>query len=120
MAELLHITERSLWEAARASGTYEMSTRGQTLKDVGFIHCSQRHQLTQVAKLFYSDIDPRDLVVLVIDSERITSPVRYEAPDPGARSDDTLSESERFPHIYGPLPVEAVVAEEPWSGEAPA
>ena len=120
MAELLHITERSLWEAARASGAYEMSTRGQTLQDVGFIHCSQRHQLPQVAKLFYSDLDPRDLVVLVIDSDRVTSPVRYEPPEPGAGADDVIGESELFPHIYGPLPVTAVVAEEAWSEDGPA
>jgi uncharacterized protein (DUF952 family) len=109
MAELLHITERSLWEAARATGTYEMSTRGRTLREEGFIHCSLRHQLPQVARLFYSDLDPGELVVLVIDSERITSPVRYEPPAPGA---------DEFPHIYGPLPVDAVIAEEPYTGES--
>ncbi|MGH3309686.1 MAG: DUF952 domain-containing protein [Streptomyces sp.] len=107
MAELLHITERSLWEAARASGTYEMSTRGRTLAEVGFVHCSLRHQLPQVAALLYGDCDPGELVVLVIDSERLRSPLRYEPPAPGA---------EEFPHIYGPLPVTAVVAEEAWSG----
>lgn len=111
MTELLHITERSVWEAARASGTYEMSTRGQTLREVGFIHCSLRHQLPQVAELLYSDTDPDRLVVLVIDSERISSPLRYEPPFPGA--------GEEFPHIYGPLPVSAVIAEEAWSGGTP-
>lgn len=107
MTELLHITERSLWEAARASGTYEMSTRGRTLPEVGFIHCSLRHQLPQVAELLYDDCDPGELVVLVIDSERLSSPLRYEPPAPGA---------EEFPHLYGPLPVNAVIAEEAWSG----
>ncbi|HEV7628052.1 MAG TPA: DUF952 domain-containing protein [Streptomyces sp.] len=113
MAELLHITERSLWEAARASGTYEMSTRGRTLQEEGFIHCSLRHQLPQVAKMLYDDCDPAELVVLVIDSERISSPLRYEPPVPGAVSGPGMEE---FPHIYGPLPVNAVVAEEVWSG----
>ena len=120
MAELLHITERSLWETARTSGAYEMSTRGRTLAEVGFIHCSLRHQLPQVAKLLYSDCDPDELVVLVIDSDRITSPLRYEPPEPGACAYDATSESEEFPHIYGPLPVAAVVAKESWSGNAPA
>lgn len=113
MAELLHITERSLWEAARASGTYEMSTRGHTLQDVGFIHCSLRHQLPRVAQLLYGDFDPAALVVLVIDSERISAPLRYEPPVPG---DECGPAAEEFPHIYGPLPVDAVVAEEEWSG----
>lgn len=112
MAELLHITERPLWEAARAAGAYEMSTRGRTLEEVGFIHCSLRHQLRGVAEMLYSGCDAAELVVLVVDSERVPAPVRYEPPVPGA--------AEEFPHIYGPLPVAAVVAEEPWSWEAPA
>jgi uncharacterized protein (DUF952 family) len=40
-----------------------------------------------------------DLVVLVIDSARPPASVRYEAPSPGA---------EKYPHIYGPLPADAV------------
>lgn len=123
MAELLHITERSSWEAARATGTYEMSTRGRTLDEVGFIHCSLRHQLPQVARMLYSDCDPADLVVLVIDSERVTAPLRYEPPEPGVTCADDKDAGagavEEFPHIYGPLPVSAVVAEEPWNGDSP-
>lgn len=124
MAELLHLTERTLWEAARASGAYEMSTRGLTLAEVGFIHCSQRHQLPQVARMLYDGWDPAELVVLVIDSERLSVPVRYEPPEPGAvcadgsgrAGDDPREDAvEEFPHIYGPLPVTAVVDEEPWS-----
>ncbi|MFC4497280.1 DUF952 domain-containing protein [Streptomyces ovatisporus] len=115
MAELLHITERSLWESARPSGRYEMSTRGRTLEEEGFIHCSLRHQLPQVAKMLYADTDPAELVVLVIDSERISAPVRYEAPVPDAASGPG---TEKYPHVYGPLPVEAVVAEEAWEGQA--
>lgn len=136
MAELLHITERSVWEAARASasGTYEMSTRGLTLDEVGFVHCSQRHQLPQVARMLYEGRDARDLVVLVIDSERLTAPVRYEPPVPAAACADGETgaadgesgaggaggSGELFPHIYGPVPVAAVVAEEAWTWEGTA
>jgi len=103
---LLHITERSLWDAARAAGTYEMSTRGRTLQEEGFIHCSLRHQLAGVAAFLYgSSTGPDDLVVLVIDAERLGVPVRFEAMKPGG---------EEFPHIYGPIPVEAVVDVENW------
>jgi uncharacterized protein (DUF952 family) len=97
MAELLHITERDTWRTAEQEGAYRMSTRGVTLEQEGFIHCSQRHQLRAVAELFYGDAE--DLVVLVIDSEQVPADIRYEAPAPGA---------ERYPHIYGPLPVSAV------------
>jgi uncharacterized protein (DUF952 family) len=103
---LLHITERPLWDAARASGTYEMSTRGRTLQEEGFIHCSLRHQLPGVAAFLYGSFaGPDELVVLVIDAERLGVPVRYEAMNPGG---------EEFPHVYGPIPVEAVVDVEAW------
>ncbi|EGX61442.1 hypothetical protein SZN_02787 [Streptomyces zinciresistens K42] len=103
---ILHITERSLWEAAREHGTYEMSTRGRTLREEGFIHCSTRAQLPTVAGFLYgSPGDRDDLVVLVVDPARLTVPVRYEAPGPGG---------EEFPHVYGPIPVDAVVDVEPW------
>ncbi|OSC54956.1 glutathione S-transferase, partial [Streptomyces sp. BF-3] len=42
---LLHLAEAPLWEAARGTGTYEMSTRGRTLQEEGFIHLSLPHQL---------------------------------------------------------------------------
>ncbi|MGI5194918.1 DUF952 domain-containing protein [Streptomyces sp. CA-288835] len=105
MPELLHITERSLWDAARATGTYEMSTRGRTLQEEGFIHCSTRAQLPRVAAFLYGAYEgPDDLVVLVIDPERLGVPVRYEAPEAGG---------EEFPHVYGAIPVAAVTAVEP-------
>jgi uncharacterized protein (DUF952 family) len=97
MAELLHITDRDSWQAAVSTGEYQMSTRDVTLEQEGFIHCSLRHQLRQVAEFVYGNAD--DLVVLVINSEQVPADIRYEAPVPGG---------ERYPHIYGPLPVSAV------------
>ncbi|WP_069883741.1 DUF952 domain-containing protein [Streptomyces luteocolor] len=106
MTRLMHLTERALWDAAGESGTYEMSTRGRTLAEEGFIHCSLPDQLRGVAEALYGDYDgPDDLVVLAIDSERLTAPVRFEAPAPGAAE---------FPHIYGPLPVSAVTEVSVW------
>jgi len=99
MAELFHITERVAWLEAARSGEYRMSTRGVTLEDEGFIHCSLRHQIPAVAKLVYGDAADDDLVVLVIDSSRVSAPIRYEAAEPGG---------EQYPHIYGALPVSAV------------
>ncbi|MFC7910015.1 DUF952 domain-containing protein [Streptomyces nigra] len=103
---ILHLTERSLWEAARGRGAYEISTRGRTLQEEGFIHCSTRAQLPKVAAFLYGTYDgPDDLVVLVVDPERLDVPLRYEAVEPGG---------EEFPHVYGPLPVGAVVDVERW------
>ncbi|MEW2167813.1 DUF952 domain-containing protein [Streptomyces sp. NPDC007084] len=103
---LLHLTERSLWDAARASGAFTMSTRGRTLQEEGFIHCSLRQQLAPVAAMLYgTSTAPGELVVLVVDPDRLSVPVRFEAMEPGG---------EEFPHVYGPIPVDAVVDVEPW------
>jgi glutathione S-transferase len=84
--------------AAFTDGQYLISTRGMTLDEVGFIHCSTRDQIEDTANLFYGDVE--QLVVLTIDPTLVPSPIVYETPGPGL---DTL-----FPHIYGPLPVAAV------------
>ena len=95
---IYHIALRPDWEAAKAAGEYRVSTKGVTLEQEGFIHCSLRHQVGQTLAAFYTDTD--DVVLLAIDPERLTAPVKHEAPAPGA---------EEFPHIYGPVPVNAVV-----------
>jgi uncharacterized protein (DUF952 family) len=94
--KIFHIAERTEWEAAQASGgPYEVSTRGRTLAEVGFIHASRdEEQVRKVRDLFYSDLD--DLVLLVIEPDDLD--VRHEPV-----GDDV------FPHIYGPLPIEAVI-----------
>ncbi|WP_405863315.1 DUF952 domain-containing protein [Streptomyces sp. NBC_01515] len=105
---ILHITERALWDAARARGSYEWSTRGRTLQEEGFIHCSTRTQLPRVAAFLYGSYDgPDELVVLVVDPARLDAPLKYEAPEPGG---------EEFPHVYGAIPVDAVVDVEVWTG----
>lgn len=105
MAELFHLTQRSLWESALPAGRYTVSTRGVSLAEQGYIHCSLRHQLPGVAERFYADLD--DLVVLVIDGS--TLDIRYEPVVPGG---------EEFPHLYGPLPVAAVTAVLPVNRDA--
>jgi uncharacterized protein (DUF952 family) len=97
MTQLLHITERKDWETALQTGSYRTSTRGVSLDEQGFIHCSLPHQLRIVAEYIYGDVD--DLVVLVIDSERLSAPIEYESAEPGA---------EKYLHIYGPVPTSAV------------
>lgn len=105
-APLFHIALRSEWDDARAAGVYEMSTRGVTLADEGFIHCSLSRQVPPVAESFYADLDADDLVVLRIDPALLgATEVRFEPPAPHV--------TEHFPHLYGPLPVTAVVAELP-------
>ena len=46
---IYHITSRSAWDEAKARGEY----RAPSLESEGFIHCSTRNQLLQVANAFY-------------------------------------------------------------------
>jgi uncharacterized protein (DUF952 family) len=96
---IYHITTKADWSSAQADGEYRLSTRGRRLDEQGFIHCSDAHQVERIANTVYDDFDG-SLVVLEIDEERLGTEVRYENLEGGA---------EVFPHIYGPLPVPAVV-----------
>jgi len=99
VTELFHLTEASTWEAAKAAGEYRQSTRGATFERVGFVHCGLRHQVRPVAEYIYADAD--DIVLLVIDPGKLTAEVKFEPGEPGG--------TEEFPHVYGPVPVDAVV-----------
>jgi glutathione S-transferase len=98
---IFHIAEPSDWRAAQVSGDYRVSTRGRTLADVGFVHAAWRGQVLGVAQAFYADAGP--LLLLSIDPERLSSPVREDEVAPGIV----------FPHIYGPINLDAVVAAAP-------
>ncbi len=90
---ILHITRREQWEKAKLEGVY----RGDTLDSQGFIHCSTFQQIVRVANALYRA--QRGLVLLCIASSRVQSEIKYESDG-----------SERlYPHIYGPLNVDAVV-----------
>jgi uncharacterized protein (DUF952 family) len=107
MAELFHLTDRAAWVAAEAAGVYLVSTRGVSLAEQGFIHCSLRHQVRGIADALFAGVD--DVVLLVIDSGRLSAAVRYEPGEPGG---------EDYPHVYGPLTIDAVTAAIPLSRAA--
>jgi uncharacterized protein (DUF952 family) len=90
------------WEQALRDGAYTTSTRGVSLAEQGFIHASTERQVAVVANSYYKDV--RGLVLLVIDTGRLTAPLQY---------DDVPGSDERFPHIYGPLNPDAVIATVP-------
>ena len=103
---LFHVALAADWEAARQAGDYRVSSLGRTLAEEGFLHASYAHQWPGVLAAYYADV-AEPLVLLEIDPDRLAVPVVVEAPtgsQPGA---------EQFPHVYGPLPVDAVVAVTP-------
>jgi uncharacterized protein (DUF952 family) len=94
MSLIFHITLRSAWEAAQAAGEY----RGDTLETDGFIHCSLAEQVVPVANAYYRG--QTGMVLLCIDAERTRAEVRYE---------DCCRSGQAYPHVYGPLNLDAVV-----------
>jgi len=75
----------------------------------GFIHCTlEPDVLLVVANRFYQGA-PGEFVVLDVDPARLAAEVRYEAGQPPAPEGSVLA-GVLFPHIYGPINCEAVVA----------
>lgn len=105
---IFHLALQDAWREAVDAGTYTVSTLGLDLADVGFIHCSQDSQLAGVHERFYVGVT-EPLVLLSIDTGRLTSPWQL---------DPVEGQPLPFPHIYGPLNVEAVVEAEPFTPSA--
>jgi glutathione S-transferase len=100
---IYHIAYRSDWQQAQDDGEYAVSTRGRTLAEEGFIHASTAEQVTPVANMFYRG--ESDLVLLTIDPDRVAADIRWDLV-PGS--------DQPFPHIYGPLNVDAVIDVQPF------
>jgi uncharacterized protein (DUF952 family) len=96
---VFHLALASDWAAAVEAGDYRVSTVGVTLEQEGFLHASFAHQWEGVRARYYTGVT-EPLVLLDIDPDLLDVPLVVETPD-GA--------DEAFPHIYGPLPVGAVV-----------
>src|SRR5689334_22474986 len=86
---ILHFCPVEVWQAAQAGGEYA----ADTLATEGFIHCSTAEQVHLPANALCPG--RTDLVLLEIDESRLAEPPRYELG---------------FPHVYGPIPLDAVVA----------
>ena len=102
---LFHLALKGDWEQAQDTGTYQWSTRGMRLDQVGFIHCSWQEQVAKTFERFYADAG--DVLLLEIDPKRLTAPLRADAIPTG----------ELFPHLYGHLPIEAVRSITPYGSD---
>jgi uncharacterized protein (DUF952 family) len=88
-----HITTNGAWGAAQRSGFYVHPS----LSTEGFIHFSFRDQVAETKNLHFKN--QLDLVLLEIDPDHLTADLKVELSRNG----------ERFPHLYGPLNLDAVV-----------
>jgi uncharacterized protein (DUF952 family) len=97
MPVIYHITTKHDWEAAQESGSYT----APSLATEGFIHCSEEPQVKGVLERYYKG--KTDLLKLIIDTSLLQPELKYElAP----------SVNENFPHVFGPINLDAVVATE--------
>ena len=97
-AVLVHLCPSDERSSARVQG----ELRPESLASVGFVHLSRPEQVHLPANRLYRG--RHDLVLLHIDPDRLDSPIRWE---PGVATDP---ESMLFPHLYGALPVAAVIS----------
>lgn len=90
---IYHITTPSQWQTAVQSAEY----RADSLQTEGFIHCSFGPQVNRSLNKYYAG--HASVLLLHIDTARLTSPVVTEGSGGG----------DKFPHIYGPINIHAVI-----------
>ena len=99
---IFHITLRTAWEEAQKRGDY----RAESLETEGFIHCSTISQVLPVAESFYKG--QNGLALLVIEPTLLSSALKWEPPS-GGSPPPGVPDGDSFPHIYGPINLDAVV-----------
>lgn len=91
---IYHVTSLKEWELAQQNNEYKPKDYEQD----GFIHCSIERQVPGVLDRFYKG--QVGLVKLKIEKAKVQRPVLFELAQ---------DLNELFPHIYGPLNLDAVV-----------
>ena len=96
--QLVHLLLVDEWTAAHT----QAELRPASLAEQGFVHLSTPEQVALLANRLFAG--RTDLLLLVLDPALLAGEVRWE---PGVVGDP---DAMRFPHLYGPLPITAVVA----------
>jgi len=90
---IYRIAEQVDWERARREGVFA----SPDLAAEGFIHCAEPYQVARTAQKYYAGKSA--LVLLEIDDSVLgTALVR-----------ENLTGSGVFPHVYAPIPLDAIV-----------
>jgi uncharacterized protein (DUF952 family) len=99
---IYHIALRTAWVEAQERGEY----RAESLETEGFIHCSTSTQVLPVVEKYYKG--QRGLLLLLIDPSSLASELKWEPPS-GGTPPPGIAEGDLFPHVYGPINLEAIV-----------
>ncbi len=94
---IYHVTTQQSWKSAQEKNEYEHAS----LEKENFIHACSREQLAGVLDRYYKN--EKNLILLHIDETRLTSPLQY---------DHSPSVNDSFPHIYGPINIDAITETE--------
>jgi uncharacterized protein (DUF952 family) len=121
---ICHLVGQADW-AAGADGY-----RPASLAAEGFVHFSTPTQALATANRYYRG--RTDLLLLVVDPTRLSSPLRYEPPAPPSAAPapsaatavptapgpaPAATAGQLFPHLYGPIDAAAVVAAHPFPAD---
>lgn len=98
MTTVYKIVSADLWQAAEDSGVF--TGAAIDLND-GFIHLSTGTQARRTAQLYFKG--QGNLVLVAVDGARLGAALKYEPSRDG----------DLFPHLYGPLPLAAVLSVRP-------
>ena len=90
---IYHITNLTNWLKALGNKYYEP----ESLETEGFIHCSPKEKIIEVANSFYRG--QKDLLLLSIEESKVEREIIRE---------DLYQHGFEYPHIYGPLNLDAV------------
>ena len=90
---ILHICPKKDWEDAKVAGIYT----ADSLTSQGFIHSSTAEQVIEVADHVFKG--QSDLILLLIDDKQVNPEIKHEDAGNG----------KFYPHIYGPLNLDAVI-----------
>jgi uncharacterized protein (DUF952 family) len=93
---IFHIAQQTDFAKLAETGFYSVDS----LALEGFIHCSRKSQVHATGQRYF--MGRKDLLLLTIDPQKLTVPLRYEE----------ATNHELFPHIYGKINKEAIINDE--------
>lgn len=93
--KLYHLVPPDQWEQFKDDTFYAPPS----LEQEGFIHCSSAEQVSASANRHFAG--STSLLLLVINPEKVSARIVFE---------DLYGSGTKFPHIYGPLPIQAIEA----------